>query len=94
MSVNESVVFKVPTISKLRALYDNYEVDASMSEYVTLEEQNEDKEFLNTVLDTQVMKTAMNFLHRKGENDSRNMIYAIHFFIEFPFNRLSWFGSR
>lgn len=66
MSVNESVVFKVPTIQKLRALYDNYELDASTRENVTPDERIEEKEFLDAILDTKVMKSAMEFLHHKG----------------------------
>lgn len=74
LSVNESVVFKVPTIQKLRALYDNYELDASTRENVTPDERIEEKEFLDAVLDTKVMKTAMEFLHHKGSN----MIVTFH----------------
>lgn len=77
MSVNESVVFKVPTIQKLRALYDNYELDASTRENVTPDERIEEKEFLDAVLDTKVMKTAMEYLHHKG----RNMILNIYNYV-------------
>lgn len=60
------MVYKVPTIKKLRALFDNYELDASDSEHVTPNELQENGDFINAVLDTRVMKTAMNFLNRKG----------------------------
>lgn len=76
MTVDESVVFKVRTIKKLRALYDNYEVDASMSENNSLDEQNEENEFIDAILDTQVMKTAMNFLRRKG----KQALIVVYFF--------------
>lgn len=66
LNVDESIVYKIPTIQKLRALFDNYELDSSVSENVTPGERNEENEFLNAVLDTQVMKTAMEFLHKKG----------------------------
>lgn len=60
------MVYEVPTIVKLRALFDNYELDSADSETVTPEEEIEENEFINAVLDTQVMQTAMNFLHKKG----------------------------
>lgn len=60
------MIFNVPTIQKLRALYDNYELNASDKEVVTPNEIDEETEFLNAVLDTQVMQTAMNFLNKKG----------------------------
>lgn len=67
------MVYKVPTIKKLRALFDNYVLDASDSEHVTPNELQENDDFINAVLDTRVMKTAMNFLNRKGLN------YLSHF---------------
>lgn len=66
LDVDESVVYKVPTIAKLLVLFDNYELDSADSETVTPEEEIEENEFINAVLDTQVMQTAMNFLHKKG----------------------------
>lgn len=66
MNIDESIVYKVPTIEKLRALFDNYELDTSRSENVTPNELQENADFINAVLDTRVMQTAMKFLHRKG----------------------------
>lgn len=62
------MVYKIPTIDKLLALFDNYELDASDSEKVTADERDEENDFINAVLDTKVMQTAMNFLHKKGLN--------------------------
>lgn len=97
LTVDESVVFNVRTIKKLRALYDNYKVDASMSENNSPDEQNEENEFIDAILDTQVMKTAMNFLHRKGKQ-ALIVVYFLHKLITnilfYKFNRFSWFGSR
>ncbi|XP_055299566.1 endoribonuclease CG2145-like [Sitodiplosis mosellana] len=85
LNVDESVVYKVPTIAKLVALFDNYELDASDSEEVTPEEQIEEMEFIDAVLDTQVMQTAMNFLHKKGYiRSSRDA--------QFDLLRDIWFG--
>lgn len=66
LSIDESAVYKVPTIKKLRALFDNYELDSSAAENVTTSETSEENEFINAVLDTQVMQTAMGFLNKKG----------------------------
>lgn len=66
LSIDESIAFEVQTIKKLRALFDNYEVDASDRENVTPHELRENEDFINAVLDTRVMETAMRFLHRKG----------------------------
>lgn len=68
LNVDESIVYGIPTIAKLRALFDNYEVDASDEEIVTTQEKSEENEFINSVLDTKVMQTAMQFLHKKGEH--------------------------
>lgn len=70
LTVDESVVYKIPTIAKMRALYDNYELDSSVRENVTPDEVLEEKEFVNEILDTQVMQTAMKFLNRKGDANS------------------------
>lgn len=47
-------------------LFDNYEMDVSRTENVIPNKLREDDEFINAVLDTQVMKTAMYFLSEKG----------------------------
>lgn len=68
LSIDESIVYKVPTIKKLRALFDNYEMDLSQKENVTSHKLREDDDFINAILDTQVMQTAMYFLNKKREN--------------------------
>lgn len=55
-----------PTISKLRQLFDNYEIQTTINEYVSPAERQEEREFLDAVLATQVMKAAMRFLAEKG----------------------------
>lgn len=66
IQVDESIMDATQTLIKMRALFDNYEADASINEHVTPNERREENEFLNAVLDTQVMRTAMKFLQDKG----------------------------
>lgn len=56
-----------PTIKALRQLYDNYIADPTFVESVTAAERQEESEFLDKVLDTTVMKEAMEFLSDKGK---------------------------
>lgn len=56
----------IQTIVKLRALYDNYELDTMTVENVTPNERQEEDEFIEKVLDTAVMRTAMTYLQQKG----------------------------
>lgn len=56
----------ISTITKLRALYDNYELDTKTTENVTTSELTEEVDFINNILDTQVMKAAMNYLQQQG----------------------------
>lgn len=65
--MNETIFDQVPTIKKMRYLYDNYEMDSYLKETVTLSEQIEEKDFIHEVLKTPVMKAAMRFLQRKGQ---------------------------
>lgn len=66
LSVNNSTLSGIPTIVKLRTLFDNYELDTMTVENVTSAERQEEDEFLDKVLDTAVMKIAMTFLQQKG----------------------------
>lgn len=50
----------------MRALFDNYELDTTANETVTPSELREEDEFIDKILDTAVMKTAMNYLQQKG----------------------------
>lgn len=64
--MDKSVLESTETLKKMRALFDNYELDASVNEYVSPLERREESEFLNAVLATPVMQTAMTFLKGKG----------------------------
>lgn len=66
MSVSNTTLSSVPTIVKMRALFDNYELDTMTDETATASERLEEDEFLEKVLDTAVMKAAMNYLQQKG----------------------------
>lgn len=67
LTVDEIIFDKVPTIKKMRSLYDNYEMDSYVKETVSSNEQKEEDDFIREMLDTPVMKTAMKFLHQKGQ---------------------------
>lgn len=66
LSLNESVLDATPTLTKLRLLFNNYELDTTVNEHVTAMERKEENDFLNAVLATPVMRTAMKFLQEKG----------------------------
>ena len=61
-----SRALQIPTISKLRLLYDNYIRDASLNEHVTPAEQDEEDSLLDSFMATPVMKYTMQFLADKG----------------------------
>ncbi|XP_062565436.1 endoribonuclease CG2145-like [Armigeres subalbatus] len=66
LSIDERQVFAVPTIEKMRALFNNYEVDTMVNEHVTPMEKKEENDFVDALLATNVMRTAMLFLQKKG----------------------------
>lgn len=66
LNVSEETLNSVPTIVKMRALFDNYEMDASVNEIVTDQEIQEENDFITALLKTEVMKTLMKFLSDKG----------------------------
>ena len=61
-----SWALQIPTISKLRLLYDNYIRDASLNEHVTPAEQDEEDSLLDSFMDTRVMQLTMHFLANIG----------------------------
>lgn len=66
LTLDESVLSATPTLIKMRALFDNYEIDTTVNEYVSPAERQEENDFLDAVLATPVMKAAMRFLQSKG----------------------------
>lgn len=66
LSIDEKQVYAVPTIEKMRALFNNYELDTMVNEYVTPMEKKEENDFVDALLATNVMRSAMLFLQKKG----------------------------
>jgi len=64
--VINSRALAIPTISKLRLLYDNYVRDTSVNEHVTPAERAEENSLLDSFMATPVMKYTMHFLADKG----------------------------
>jgi poly(U)-specific endoribonuclease len=64
--VINSRALQIPTISKLRLLYDNYIHDVSVNEHVTSAERAEEDNLLDSFMATPVMKHTMHFLADKG----------------------------
>ena len=44
------------TVSKMKVMYDNYEQDTSINEYVLPIERKEENDFIDAVLSTPVMR--------------------------------------
>ena len=55
----------VPTVANLKALYDNFQRDASQTENMTPERRNEENSFLDEIVKTPVMSRALNWLVEK-----------------------------
>lgn len=49
-------LFKLSTVEKMTALFNNYELDATTNEYVSPIERKEEEEFLDSILATPVMR--------------------------------------
>ncbi|XP_055642561.1 endoribonuclease CG2145 [Toxorhynchites rutilus septentrionalis] len=66
LTIDEQQVFSYPTIEKMRPLFNNYEIDTMVNEHVTAMEKKEENDFVDALLATNVMRTAMLFLQKKG----------------------------
>ena len=66
LTVDESKLFAVSTVEKMRALYNNYEIDTSVNEHSTALEKNEENDFVDEMLKTNVMRTLMQYLQTKN----------------------------
>lgn len=49
-------LFSLSTVEKMMLLYNNYEQDTAINEYVSPNEKKEEDEFLDAVLATPVMR--------------------------------------
>ena len=56
----------LPTFAALTKLFDNYDPSPSVVEDHTQEEKLEELEFLQTVMDTDVMRTTLQYLMDRG----------------------------
>ncbi|XP_050576674.1 endoribonuclease CG2145-like isoform X3 [Bombus affinis] len=66
-------IFLIPTIRSLVKLFDNYELDTYEPEVITREEDLEENEFIDNLMETDIMLHVMYFLSVKGffKNDIR-----------------------
>ncbi|XP_037933502.1 poly(U)-specific endoribonuclease homolog [Teleopsis dalmanni] len=62
----DAKAFDIPTIAKMRLLFNNYEMDTMVNEHVSPNEHKEENDFLDAVMATSVMRQAMQFLQTKG----------------------------
>lgn len=68
-----SKIFLIPTIRSLVKLFDNYELDTYEPEVITREEDLEENEFIDNLMETDIILHVMYFLSVKGffKNDIR-----------------------
>lgn len=82
--VNEEKLKGIETYLHFINLLDNYEVSTGVSETVTSEELQENRLFIDSVMETDVMKCAHKYLVRKGQSPSdpgqfKRQLYDIWF---------------
>lgn len=65
LTVDESKLFQVATVEKMRALFNNYELDTSVNEHSTAMEKTEENDFIDEMLKTNVMRALMQYLQTK-----------------------------
>ncbi|KAF2897264.1 hypothetical protein ILUMI_08904 [Ignelater luminosus] len=58
--------YNIPTISKMRLLYNNYILQSNVNEHVSPQEREEENNLLDALLSTSVMQQTRNFLINKG----------------------------
>lgn len=83
-NVNDTKLNLITTYSRFIKLLDNYESSTGVAEYVSTEEQTETNQFLDAVLETEVMKRAHRYLVSKGKSSNnlrqfRSQLYLIWF---------------
>ncbi|XP_045479373.1 endoribonuclease CG2145-like [Harmonia axyridis] len=76
--------YRIPTISKLQPLYDNYIVQSNVNEDYTNQEKQEENTLLRAILDTEVMRATRKFLMDKGaisgnERDFEKLLHEMWF---------------
>lgn len=83
--VNEEI-FERPTYKTFRALLDNYTLECGEAEVVTWEEKKENRDFIDAIMETDVMKEAHNYLVEQGRapaavNDFKCKLYNLWFML-------------
>lgn len=82
--VDEDKVFGRPTYAAFRALLDNYESKTGEQEIVTDQEIEENRNFLNLIMETSVMKICHSYLVANNEapedeEEFKDLLYRIWF---------------
>uniref|UniRef100_A0A665XB00 Uridylate-specific endoribonuclease n=1 Tax=Echeneis naucrates TaxID=173247 RepID=A0A665XB00_ECHNA len=82
--VNEEKLKSIETYAHFINLLDNYEMSTGVSEKVTLDELQENRLFIDSIVETDVMKCAHKYLVRKGQSPSdtkqfKKQLYDIWF---------------
>ncbi|XP_041658510.1 poly(U)-specific endoribonuclease-C-like [Cheilinus undulatus] len=82
--VNENKLKSIETYAHFINLLDNYESSTGVSEIVTSEELQENRLFINSMMETEVMKCAHKYLVGKGQSPSdpaqfKKQLYDIWF---------------
>lgn len=66
ITIDKQSILSHPTLSKLYALFDNYELDVLTNEYESPAEKVEQTEFIDAISRTAVMQHTKTFLQTKG----------------------------
>lgn len=67
ITVTDTDLEAVTSVKLIRKLYNNYELDTMVNEFVTPLEKKEENEFVDAIMGTSVMRHAMSFLLQKGK---------------------------
>lgn len=59
-------LYSMSTIEKMKLMFNNYEQDTSINEYVTPIERKEENDFIDAVLQTPVMRFLSQFIYLIG----------------------------
>ncbi|KAK3091238.1 hypothetical protein FSP39_018174, partial [Pinctada imbricata] len=82
--VDEEKVFERKTYKTFRALLDNYELECGKPERVTDEERKENRDFIDAIMETELMQEAHSYLIKHGKApegliDFKRLLYKTWF---------------
>uniref|UniRef100_A0A3B5MWQ0 Uridylate-specific endoribonuclease n=1 Tax=Xiphophorus couchianus TaxID=32473 RepID=A0A3B5MWQ0_9TELE len=82
--VDEGKLKNIATFARFINLLDNYEMSTGVSETVTSEELQENRLFIDAIMETELMKYAHNYLVKKGQSPAdrgqfKKQLYDIWF---------------